>query len=420
MTARKFFWLIPSALAIHSTAYSVNMDAVEYHGYVRAGAGTNDKGGDQVCFTNPGAGSNEFRLGNECDTYGELALKANHLVDEKGSGFFYSQARLAFQQPGESNWEDKNPVHIREIFAEGGGFSGSSLTYWAGKRFYRENDVYMNDWYYFADMSSNGGGVGNIPLGIGKLHLALLREVKSDHKTDIGKPGVTVYDARFKDIKLSTSDSLMGWLALGRSPGSTDAENGTKYKAMDGNAAGVLWSHDIRGGFNHLALMLGHGLLDEYNIYGNVYVTSEDSSAEKSSQRVRIVEHLTTEFGRSLETHAVLYSEMRDSGKSEKSRENWYGLGVHPVYKLTDHYQIASELGSSIVAKQGSAQRQLTRVTVAPQVAMGRSIWARPVVRAFYSYTTWNHANKGKVDADGPYANRTSGANFGVQSEFWF
>ena len=40
---------------------------------MRSGVGTNDKGGDQVCFSNSGAAGNEFRLGNECWTYGEIA-----------------------------------------------------------------------------------------------------------------------------------------------------------------------------------------------------------------------------------------------------------------------------------------------------------------------------------------------------------
>ncbi|RZK71205.1 MAG: hypothetical protein EOO85_20250, partial [Pedobacter sp.] len=36
--------------------------------------GGNGKGGAQECFGNKGAGSNEFRLGNECGIYGEFSL----------------------------------------------------------------------------------------------------------------------------------------------------------------------------------------------------------------------------------------------------------------------------------------------------------------------------------------------------------
>ncbi|MCV5663612.1 carbohydrate porin, partial [Escherichia coli] len=46
---------------------------LEFHGYLRTGTGSSSEGGKQVCFSAPGAGA-KYRLGNECETYGEVAF----------------------------------------------------------------------------------------------------------------------------------------------------------------------------------------------------------------------------------------------------------------------------------------------------------------------------------------------------------
>lgn len=40
----------------------------------------------------------------------------------------------------------------------------------------------------------------------------------------------------------------------------------------------------------------------------------------------------------------------------------------------------------------GDEARTLHKVTLAPQVASARGFWARPVLRAFVTWATWNEA----------------------------
>lgn len=54
----------------------LNSSFVDFGTYLRSGIGSSGKGGDEVCFNNPGAAGNEFRLGNECTTYGELVINS--------------------------------------------------------------------------------------------------------------------------------------------------------------------------------------------------------------------------------------------------------------------------------------------------------------------------------------------------------
>lgn len=48
--------------------------ALEFGGYLRSGVGTSVNSGSQSCFQLPGA-QTKYRLGNECEQYGELELR---------------------------------------------------------------------------------------------------------------------------------------------------------------------------------------------------------------------------------------------------------------------------------------------------------------------------------------------------------
>ena len=79
-------WISLLSISLFSSlAHSMETKDIDIFGYARAGVGTNTFGGDQECFYNQGAGGwngqgrNEFRLGNECSNYLEIALKFNHI-----------------------------------------------------------------------------------------------------------------------------------------------------------------------------------------------------------------------------------------------------------------------------------------------------------------------------------------------------
>ncbi len=410
-------WIITSIYAQTANALSSDL-----HGYMRSGVGTNDKGGDQVCFSNSGAAGNEFRLGNECSTYGEIAWSLMHL-EGKGPNapYFKSQIRFAFAPNGHTNWEYANNtegIAVRETYFEGGRFGGTPYTYWAGKRFYRENDLHMNDWYYFGDMSSNGAGMGHIPFMGGQLHLAWLREVSST-ESDIGKHGVTVYDVRLKELKVTDKNKAFIWLGYATAPGGTTT---TKvYEASKGYLAGLFLETGLPKGFNHFALMYGKGLLDDFNVYGSSALEAGSTAhkEQEASNKIRIVEHITYDWTNKLSFHASTSLELRDSGADNNNRTTWWNIGVQPMYFFSDHHQLVGVLGTSLIDADGSQPKRLTRFTIAPQVSAGRNIWARPVIRLFYTRSWWSTSNKGSVGGT-TYAGETSGASYGVQGEVWF
>jgi maltoporin len=401
---------------ISTNLWAISNSDFEYHGYMRAGSGTNSKGGDQECFKNQGSQGNEFRLGNECSHYGEMIFQGNHLNNPSGtSTYFKSQVRLVFESSGHNAYESAAVTQARELFFEGGRFNDSSLTYWVGKRFYREQDVYMNDWYYFAEMGGVGGGIENIKIGEGKLQLAQLKQI-STTRTEKGLQGNTFWDARYKGLKLTDKQTLDFWYVYAHGVQSAEFD-----KAI-GHAAGVLHQTKLNDGLNHFAVVYGKGLMQGLNVGGDA-VPLKYSSRQQSANRWRIVEHLVTKLSPKWEAHANLSYENRDSGAHQNRFSKWVSAGASPVYFISDNYQIATVIGRSWVKDESDflGTRSLTRFTIAPQIAPAMSTWARPVLRIFFTKAWWSSNNKSKIAQDAPaYSNDRDGSSFGLQGELWF
>ncbi len=418
--------LLLTLLFFSTPAHSwITSDFVDFGTYLRSGIGSNGRGGDQECFNQPGTPGNEFRLGNECSTYGELALAT--FVKRPGSNrevYGFGQIRLAYAPSGHTNWEGangSNPIAIRESYAEIGNLTAHKLSFWVGKRFYREQDLYMNDFYYFADTSGNGAGIGQIPfIRGGKLNLAVLRETK-DTESDNGRLALTLLDARAKDLELFSGLKVNLWLGHAFSSAGKNTTTGQEYDDANGQVIGALFHKGFAQGFNHLALIWGSGLLDEFNLYGDLTVIkgSAAAKAQEDSARFRVVEHLTYNLSSSWALHFGATYEYRDSGALVNNKEVWWNVGVHPVYFIDDNFQIASQIGTSVVDAEGAPAKRLTRVTIAPQIALDRNIWSRPVLRAFYSKSFWSRSNRGLIGGN-VYRAQTSGTAMGLQMELWF
>lgn len=409
-----FTALFPQALR------AIEMKDVTMFGYARAGAGTNTYGGDQECFYNQGSGGwggigrNEFRLGNECSNYLELALTFHHIKTE--TQHVFTQFRVANNHNGEDATESKNQnTNFVEAFAEMQGVTELPWSFWVGKKFYRDQDVYIDDYYYFGSMNGNGGGVGNIDLLGGKLSLAYLRKV-NDTRTNLGKQGLTVYDARLKNIQLTNSLKQNFWAAFGHAPEATNTSTNVHYEKSRGFVVGTLLDMDLNGkGFNHLAIMYGHGVLNNFNLYGDTEITS--GNMQSKQKRLRFINHTTFDVNEKWAFHLSLNHERFI--EQDNTKEQWTGLGIRPMYRVTKNFHLVTEAGSSIVNNAGT--RRLSRLTFAPQLSVNENIWGRPVLRAFYTHSFWNKANQNQVAKDAPtYANKLAGGSYGVQMESFF
>ena len=143
--------------------------AFEYHGYFRVPLGGNSKGGNQVCFKLPGADA-KYRLGNECDFYGEFFLSEKFNTEGV-------ETKIQFTPNLYNGGTDSNDAKLglAEMFVEGKGFDiAPEASFWVGKRYYARADVHIVD-TFFTIQDGVGAGVRDVKLGPGKFALAYFR-----------------------------------------------------------------------------------------------------------------------------------------------------------------------------------------------------------------------------------------------------
>ncbi|MBY4677222.1 maltoporin [Marinobacterium arenosum] len=402
----------PKVLAAMVAAMiSMPAAAVDFHGYLRSGIGATSDGGDQSCFQAAGAGA-KYRLGNECETYAEIAL-GKELYNENGRTF-YVDSMIAYVSDQANDWEatrgegpfNNGTSSIRQFNVQAknviDGLPGATL--WAGKRYYKRHDVHINDFYYW-DVSGPGAGIEDIETGVGKLSLAWTRNTSTGDltETDVASD---VLDIRLGDIKVNQDGALELGFDYG-SAGLTEAQE----LAGDSDEDGYLFTVEHTqgnwfGGFNKLAL--------QYATDG--MIGGGHNNATGSGDMFRLVDQGVVQLSDSIEMMYVGIYE--DQDMDNNSGRKWTSFGVRPVFKWNDVMSTAVELGYDDVDPQnGGEDSQLTKLTLAQQWSAGTSFWARPQIRAFVTYAIWDGPVWLTGDVD---AGEDDGLTFGIQAEAWW
>lgn len=393
------------------------LTGLEIHGYLRAGAGTAAGGdGRQACFFLPGAGA-KYRLGNECETYGELAASYGRQPAGGRPGWRYLVMLNARGEgePGLGNVQEAarhvgrpNQNWLDLEMPAGGILAGAHL--WLGRRFYQRQDVHINDFFYW-DNSGPGLGIEDVSFGPYKFAYAFRRDDKGEGPTATDPRRVLSHDFRLYGRK----DRGGGEFTLGFDY--KHAEGGGAGRGLDGywlNARHVL----DRGerGFNKLALQYGRGAGAGLNGHP---VNATDGTA----RTWRLVEQLLFQPGPALSgMFTLIYQDGRDSAGA---RSRWFSMGARPILHLDGHWNVAAEAGHDRVWSDGAAER-LGKLTVALQYSAGRGFFARPVGRLFVTHARWNRAAQGAaaagspLSASGVFGSRTRGTTYGLQLETWF
>src|SRR5215471_11178631 len=155
-----------AAAAVLAISAADAAHAVDWSGYMRGGpAATDVNGTSRQCYGLSGPGL-KYRLGNECDFYGEFQLA--QAMKAEGVDYnavlmtnFYSPATETNQS---ANVDDNFGVEQAYVEMKGIDFAPGVL-FWAGKRRDRD-DVHIVD-TFFTNMSGVGAGVESIAVGDG-------------------------------------------------------------------------------------------------------------------------------------------------------------------------------------------------------------------------------------------------------------
>ncbi|WP_291515805.1 carbohydrate porin [Bdellovibrio sp. ArHS] len=411
-----------------SVSFALNADFI---GYLRGGTGINFEGGQQNCFFNSGIPGNFLRLGNECGFYSELAMIFHHKKpEEQDSVYFRTQVRLMFNSKGTRQWEaaanrDMSQV---EAFVTAGGFTELPGEFWIGKRFYRDVDLYIFDWYYYADMSGVGAGIDNIPVDLGgKVAVAHLVQANDDlSATTAGRPVLQAVDLRWKTIPVFAEQNLNLWGVYAWAQASSDGTS--SYIDTNGFSLSARLNGSVFDGNNNTTILYGKGAMKDLNIYASSAVPSTDDSQNKA-WTLRFVEDWNHDVTDRWAVMLAVAAEIADTGKDENSHREWQEIGIRPIYFVSDRFQWVFETGYSRFKDESEVDgggnsvgvRELSRISLAPQLSLSKTIWGRPVMRAFVSHSMWSNSNKSLIGASASaFKDKTAGTSFGYQFEAWF
>ncbi len=401
--------------------------------YLRSASGANGNGGAQECINNPGAWGNEFRLGNECQTYGEFGFGAWVLKPAtKGDAFFRFFANFAVVYNNHSDFESPNPNNwvMREVYSEGGYFKGVPFTAWAGKRFYRWGDVHMMDFFPVA-MSGPGGGIGGIKSNYGTWSIAIIQNAQGSEingtgpiVTEVGKAAKTSLHVRTDGWESPVGDWSL-WAIGATTPPGKDVATAKEYRKSNGGfIAAKLNSNLAEGLSNELGIAYGQGIMSNMGPSGELVkdcaLPTDASCTVPGSKRLRAWESLVFETTQWSGQLGLIYDEL-DKGTSVDNKFRWLSAGLRPMYWFNDNVSLIFEAGISNIVDEsdGFGSRNLMRFTIAPQLSLAKAYWSRPVVRAYYSRTAWNENNKAAA-AGTSVAGKTENEGIGVQTEVWF
>ncbi|MED5619960.1 maltoporin [Ideonella sp. BN130291] len=387
--------LAPLALAALLASGSAN--ALDYSGYFRAGPGlTSANNTSRACYgLNGGSSGMKYRLGNECDFYGEFQLSQGFKKD----GIEYSANLMVNHYTAATQNNPDKGLNIEQMWAEAKGFDiAPEATFWIGKERGRRGDVHIVD-TYFIEMLGVGAGAKGFSVGPGKLGVAYY---KTD--SDAPHPGNRVN---------------VEYVGLGLNPGGTlnffatatqgDFDGGTK-------GAGLTIRHDQKDLFG-----AGSGVNNVIWLQASAGSTAlnanfGDLTRPFDNKSWRVVESINWQKGAFGGQAMALFAREKDAAGVNTDSTS---IGGRVSYAMTKNFKFLAEVGVSQYKPDGGEKARLTKVTLAPTLSVGPGFFDRPEFRLYVTHAKWNTA-AGNITGQPAFADKTSGTSYGAQVEWWF
>jgi maltoporin len=375
-------------------AFAGSAQALDYTGYFRAGPGLTSADASRACYSlGAGSAGMKYRLGNECDFYGEFQLSQGFQKD----GIDYRATLMVNQYTPATQNDPSKGLGIEQLWAEAKGFDvAPDATFWIGKERGRRGDVHIVD-TFFVEMLGVGAGFRGQPAGSGKLGVAF-------YKTDsnAAQPGNRL-NVEYVDMPANANGKLNFFATL------------TKGDFTGGKAGtGFTVRHDQANLFgtglsNSLFLQFAKGSAGLNANFG-------DLTAGSSAGGWRIVNSFNGQSGAlGGQAMVLLASEKNGAGLKVNSAS----VGGRVSYAMSRNLKLVGEVGLSQYKPDGGQTARLTKFTLAPTLSIGPDFWSRPELRLYVTSAKWNAA-AGNVTGQSAFANKTSGTSYGAQVEWWF
>jgi maltoporin len=405
--------LVPAAtFATLMFAASLPAQAVDFDGYFRAGPGATSKNAARACY-NLGISGGHYRLGNECDFYGEFGLAQTGTVD----GVAY-KAKVMFNEYNPGTDIGKSSSSFEQLYVEGKGFDVAPDTnFWIGKRFYGRADVHILD-TFFVRMDGVGAGA-ETPFAGGKLGVAYF---SSDSYKGFGDSGDGFSKTPGARLNLDLAE-------LPINPGGTLRLTGTYTKANFDSALpggqgttgfGLSLQHnqDITsiGAKNTAWLQYAQGSAGLDGNFGT-------ANAVSGVKQWRAVESLTLQSGPIGAQAVVLYGQHDKDVINGIEKYKEVSIGGRGSYAFTKNFKLLAEAGYMQKKPDGQPTQKLAKFTIAPTLSTGPALFSRPELRLYVTTAKWNspaNAAAGASGLTGLGDGKTKGTSYGAQVEMWF
>jgi len=396
------------ALALPFSASAVDFSA-EFHGYIRTGTGHTSKNGTQQCFQLPGAAS-KYRLGNECETWFEPEVRKQFVEFSDGStltGVAMAWVTNPYGTKQTFDTERGMGTRLAQGYLSWGNvpwLNGGSL--WAGRRYYKRNDIHINDFFYWNN-SGTGIGIEDAGIGDGPLKISYFFSRKDNVTQD---PYVNKHDLQLGGIPTNPNGTLaigVNYIEKASYPGS---ESGWQVTAQH-RQSGLF-------GLGNNTFVLQYGRGPGVGLGGTgAYTLNRDFS------RFRLVEAFDWQAGRFGGQATVVFQRDRAPGVSDV---DWISAGVRPVYAIRDNVKLALEVGFDR-ADTFAGTANLAKATLAAAWSPKGPNWnQRPEFRVYYTHANWDRAAQAAaapgtaLSTTGAFENARHGGNVGVQIEHWW
>ena len=404
--------LAAAASAVTLALAPTMAQAVDFDGYFRAGPGATSKNAARACY-NLGISGGHYRLGNECDFYGEFGLAQTGTVD----GVTY-KAKVMFNEYNPGTDQGKSASAFEQMYVEGKGFDISPGTnFWIGKRFYGRADVHILD-TFFVRMDGVGAGADEIAVGGGKLGVAYF---SSDSGAGFGDSGTGTSTNPGARLNFDLTE-------LPVNPGGTLRVTGTYTKGNYDNALngqgtagfGLSLQHKQElnglGGANTAWLQYAQGSAGLDANFGTMNATS-------SVKKWRAVESFTWQTGPFGGQAVALYGQHDKDDINGTAKYKEISIGGRGSYAVTKNFKLVAEAGYMQKKPDGSETQKLTKFTFAPTLSTGPGFFNRPELRLYVTTAKWNaaaNAGAGLAGLTGLGDGKTKGTSYGAQAEIWF
>lgn len=397
-----FFSLL---LAISLSAATGTAAALDFQGYLRAGTGSNLKGDQQSCFKLAGAAA-KYRLGNECEVYGE-ALFGQELYKADGGARLSAHVMANLYAPTgvENLFESSNKYRLPQAYLAAhdlAALNGGRL--WLGNRYYKREDVHINDFFYW-NPSGIGMGVEDVNLGGLKLSYAVFRKDNIDQINMAPR-----HDFQLRGIQANEG----GELQLGASYIADSGNDPTRHPGWSLSIQHV--QREAAGSWNKLALQYGVGPGVGLGGTGDLTLGSDVS-------RTRLIEQHYFKASRLLDG---LLTAVYQRDAAPAGGQDWASLGGRLAYSLGGNWKLLGEIGVDRVKPDGAASRHLNKFTLAATWSSAPGVFGRPEMRLFYTRANWNEgaqlaASAGDtLSTTGAYGASRHGSTLGLQVEHWW